>query len=233
MSDRAVWTRLAKPPVLGRGPFGQAIRIRQESDATFRPTLVVPRARLHNSRIDVKGAGQSVTVVAMVFDNRKNTVTSYLNGVGGDHWIEGDLQKHQFWRWPAQAWPKLYNPPQRFVKTKDGKLMALKLNPYYFPHDLFTPEAAERGGPFTITRVIHLGARWASRVGSAAWRFLIVPYRRSKSPGCQRWRARRFPCGSYRANTQRLSRRVRAQRPPPPAGSHRGVRLGGSPLPRL
>ena len=32
-------------PLLGRGPFGEAIRIRQETDATFRSFLFVPRAR--------------------------------------------------------------------------------------------------------------------------------------------------------------------------------------------
>jgi hypothetical protein len=31
-------------PMLGRGPFGQGIRIRKEGDATFRPFLFVPRA---------------------------------------------------------------------------------------------------------------------------------------------------------------------------------------------
>jgi hypothetical protein len=50
-------------PLLGRGPFGQAIRIRQEEDATFRPFLFVPRARLHNTPLDIKGDGKSVTVV--------------------------------------------------------------------------------------------------------------------------------------------------------------------------
>ena len=50
-------------PLLGRGPFGQAIRIRKEEDATFRPFLFVPRARLHDSPIDIKGAGKSVSVV--------------------------------------------------------------------------------------------------------------------------------------------------------------------------
>jgi hypothetical protein len=50
-------------PLLGRGPFGQAIRIRKEEDATFRPFLFVPRERLHDSPIDIKGAGKSVSVV--------------------------------------------------------------------------------------------------------------------------------------------------------------------------
>ncbi len=35
-------------PLLGRGPFGQAIRIRKEEDQTFRPFLFVARARLQD-----------------------------------------------------------------------------------------------------------------------------------------------------------------------------------------
>src|SRR5690606_15202467 len=50
-------------PLLGRGPFGQAIRIVKESDPDFRPLLLVPRARLHDTPLDIKGAGKSVTVV--------------------------------------------------------------------------------------------------------------------------------------------------------------------------
>lgn len=50
-------------PLLGRGPFGQAIRIRQEEDRTFRPFLFVPHNRLHDSPVDIKGAGKSVSVV--------------------------------------------------------------------------------------------------------------------------------------------------------------------------
>jgi hypothetical protein len=243
-------------PLLGRGPFGQAIRIRQETDPTFRPTLIVPRARLHDSPIDVKGPGQSVTlvawiiresgnhaiagiwhegtdlkerggeakrvepgmrqyalfaglaanngasaahvsengaqsfgdkyarnlsvtkqlieargepsgdfdVVAMVFDNKKNIVTSYLNGVADEFWID-DPAAHPFFQWQARAWPRGYNPPKSFVKLKDGKLVSLKVNPYYFPHDLFMPPSIERGGPFTISRVIHSGRA----VGTTGW----------------------------------------------------------------
>lgn len=50
-------------PQLGRGPFGNAIRIIKESDPNFRPFLFVPRERLHNSPLDIKGPEQSVTVV--------------------------------------------------------------------------------------------------------------------------------------------------------------------------
>jgi len=50
-------------PLLGRGPFGQAVRICRERDADFRPFLFVPRSRLHDTPLDIKGAGRSVTVV--------------------------------------------------------------------------------------------------------------------------------------------------------------------------
>ena len=50
-------------PLLGRGPFGEAIRIRKEDDPSFRPFLFVPRSRLHDTPLDIKGSGRSVTVV--------------------------------------------------------------------------------------------------------------------------------------------------------------------------
>lgn len=53
-------------PLLGRGPFGQAIEIRNEKEADFRPCLVIPRSRLAGSGLDVKGPGRSVSMVAWV-----------------------------------------------------------------------------------------------------------------------------------------------------------------------
>jgi hypothetical protein len=45
------------------------------------------------------------------------------------------------------------------------ELVALRLNPWWFPHDLYTPKADGTGGPFTIGRVIH-----SSRsVGFTGW----------------------------------------------------------------
>jgi len=74
-------------PLLGRGPFGEAIRIRQETDATFRPLLFVPRARLHDSSIDLKGPHQSVTVVVWAIRESGNHA---LAGI----WHEGtDLKQ--------------------------------------------------------------------------------------------------------------------------------------------
>ncbi|MGE9267123.1 MAG: hypothetical protein ACQKBY_03410 [Verrucomicrobiales bacterium] len=50
-------------PLLGRGPFGEAVQIRKESDPDFRPYLYVPRERLHDSPIDIKGKDQSVSLL--------------------------------------------------------------------------------------------------------------------------------------------------------------------------
>merc|ERR1712000_357041 len=50
-------------PLLDRGPFGQAIQIRKEADPDFRPFLYIPRQRLHNTPLDIKGDGKSVTVL--------------------------------------------------------------------------------------------------------------------------------------------------------------------------
>lgn len=318
-------------PLLGRGPFGQAIQIRPESDPSFRPVLLVPRARLHDSRLDVKGPGKSVsllawvvrtsgnhaiagiwhegtdlhanstpaarveagrrqyalfaglaanngasaahvsenggasfgdryarnlsvtpelipavpldaspeqidaawTVAGFVFDNARNTVTSYINGQATEYWIDDPL-KHPFYQWPARAgrFPETkplkttvlsQTPAERtvlreypFTKvrvtlTKDARgrftveanreLAALRANPFYFPHDLYTPpgpalprppqspSASEGplsplppgpndGGPFTIGRVIH-----SSRgVGFTGWIGAVAVFDRPLSP---------------------------------------------------
>lgn len=45
------------------------------------------------------------------------------------------------------------------------ELVALRLNPWWYPHDLYTPKDAQSGWPFTIGRVIH-----SSRgVGFTGW----------------------------------------------------------------
>ncbi len=74
-------------PLLGRGPFGQAIRIRKEEDKTFRPFLFVPRARLHDASIDIKGAGKSVSVVVWAIRESGNHA---LAGI----WHEGTDLNH-------------------------------------------------------------------------------------------------------------------------------------------
>ncbi len=306
-------------PLLGRGPFGEAVRIRKETDASFRPFLFVPRARLHDSAIDIKGAGKSVSVVvwaireggnhalagiwhegtdlqqketasiqkvqrgqrqyalfaglnkegsacghvsengassflnryalhkcnsadlspqipadsapavldaswqcfAMTFDHGSDELTGWLNGKAGDRWLENPKQDkllasaYNAWRqghlhrepgaqpgedasFPADQY---YNPPEdkplsvkvlseavdervelqefRYTRVKvtlhkaaEGRwkalerdLAALRLNPWWYPHDLYTPANDGSGGPFTIGRVIH-----SSRsVGFTGW----------------------------------------------------------------
>lgn len=301
-------------PQLGRGPFGNAIRIVKESDPDFRPFLFVPRSRLHDTPLDIKGPGKSVTVVvwairesgnhalagiwhegtdlkqsetatvakvergqrqyalfaglnkqgsacghvsengassflnryalhkcnsvdlspevpadstaevldkawqcfAMTFDHERDELTGWLNGVSGDRWLDAPkndklissaynayMQGH-FATLPGkqegedEAFPKdqYYNPPEgeplsvkvlresadervelrehRFTKIdvtlRAGKevsrdLLALRLNPWWYPHDIYSPENAQSGGPFTIGRVIH-----SSRsVGFTGW----------------------------------------------------------------
>lgn len=96
------------------------------------------------------------TAVALVFDNRRNTVSSYVDGKATEHWIT-DPATHPFFQWPARAWAGgEYRPPKEFARVENGKLKALRVNPYWFPHDLFTPTPGT-GGPFTIGRVIHMG----------------------------------------------------------------------------
>ena len=300
-------------PLLGRGPFGNAIRIVKETDASFRPFLFVPRERLHNSPIDIKGAGKSVSVVvwairesgnhalagiwhegtdlkqqetsaiqkvqrgqrqyalfaglnkegsacghvsengassflnkyalhkcnsvaqsptvpadspaevldaswqcfAMTFNHETQELTGWLNGTSGDRWLENPQNDNllksaynaymqgYFNREPGLQpgedpdFPKdqYYNPPEdkpvstkvltdtadehselqeyRYtrvkVTTSKGKttreLVALRLNPWWYPHALYTPKDDGSGGPFTIGRVIH-----SSRsVGFTGW----------------------------------------------------------------
>jgi hypothetical protein len=304
-------------PLMGRGPFGQAIRIRKEEDLTFRPFLFVPRARLHDSSIDIKGAGKSVTVVvwairesgnhalagiwhegtdlkelstanirrvergqrqyalfaglnqegtacghvsengassfaykyamhksnsgdispsvsadstpevldrawqcfAMTFDNERDELTGWLNGRARDRWqdnvkttlppvynawLQGQLRSISGIQ-PGEdiSFPEtqFYNPPEskslsvkvisetseeRFElhefgytrvrvtyrkgengdwKLMDRDLSEVRLNPWWFPHDIYSPSDATGGGPFTIGRVIH-----SSRsVGFTGW----------------------------------------------------------------
>lgn len=301
-------------PLLDSGPFGQAIRIKAETNPDFRPLLFVPRVRLQDSPLDIKGADQAVTVVvwairesgnhalagiwhegtdlkekttaniakvergqrqyalfaglnkegaacghisengassflnkyalhkcnsagvspkvpagsepavlakswqtfAMTFDSRTKEMTGWLNGVSGDRWLENP-QKDQLLSFAANAWlqgrlakipgaqegedpqfpaDQYYSPPEetplkvtvlseqrskreelreyRYTKVKvtivndeerSRELVALRLNPWWFPHDLYTPKADGSGGPFTIGRVIH-----SSRsVGFTGW----------------------------------------------------------------
>jgi hypothetical protein len=301
-------------PMLGSGPFGQAIRIKAETDPDFRPLLFVPRARLHDTPLDIKGSGKAVTIVvwaireggnhalagiwhegtdlrekttetiakvergqrqwalfaglnkegsacghvsengassfinkyalhkcnsaeqsvkvphdalaevlarswqtfAMTFDSKTQELTGWLNGLSGDRWLE-EPQKDRLISYAANAWlqgrlagipgqqegedlqfpaDQYYNPPEaiplsvtlvsekdglrvelreyRYTKVKvtlrggqetDRELVALRLNPWWYPHGIYEPKNDGTGGPFTIGRVIH-----SSRsVGFTGW----------------------------------------------------------------
>lgn len=303
-------------PLLGRGPFGQAVRVRQETDADFRPFLFVPRSRLHDSPLDIKGEGKAVTLIvwairergnhalagiwhegtdlrqesgvaatrvergqrqyalfaglnvegaarghlsengassfadryamhksntldlspaipadslpellnanwqvfAMTFDPDKRELTAWLNGLASERWqddVKTKLQPvYNAWRQgelrktpgiqpgeaPSYPADQFYSPPEdapvsvkvlsesgnervelreyRYTRVevtlrKDGAawaaagrdLAAVRLNPWWYPHGIYTPPDAMSGGPFTIGRVIH-----SSRsVGFTGW----------------------------------------------------------------
>ncbi len=75
--------------LLGRGPFGQAIRIRREADPDFRPLLLIPRERLHNTPLDRKGTNGAVTAVVWAIRESGNHA---LAGI----WHEGtDLRQRE------------------------------------------------------------------------------------------------------------------------------------------
>ncbi len=337
-------------PQLGRGPFGNAIRIAKETDPDFRPFLFVPRARLHDTPLDIKGADQSVTVVvwairesgnhalagiwhegtdlkqqetasvarvelgqrqyalfaglnkagsacghvsengassflnkyalhkcnsagqspevpadsplevldsawqcfAMTFDHQRDELTGWLNGVAGDRWLENPkrdnlisyaynayMQGHYATtpdKEPAEdaAFPKdqFYNPPEndplsikvlrdngtdrvelrefRYTRVevtlRDGhevsrELVALRLNPWWFPHDLYTPKDKQSGGPFTIGRVIH-----SSRsVGFTGWIGGVAVFDRALSENELRELADIAKAGPVQSHSRRLS----------------------------
>jgi len=76
-------------PLLGDGPFGEAIQIRKETDPDFRPFLYVPRERLHDTPLDIKGDSASVSVVVWAIRESGNHA---LAGI----WHEGtDLKQKQ------------------------------------------------------------------------------------------------------------------------------------------
>jgi hypothetical protein len=309
-------------PLLGRGPFGQAVQFVAEQEPDFRPCLLVPRERLHDSGIDIKGPGRSAsmvvwmirssgnhaiagiwhegtdlhlsnspavrvergkrqyalfaglaanngasavhvsengaksfgdryarnlavtpevipavpdardeawTTVGFTFDNHRNTVTAYLDGKATDYWIDNP-EKHPFFQWPANGWTQaqlhrmpglqdgedpafphdqFYTPPEdkphrrSVVERREGELVelhefaftkvrvtlrgkqvlkreliALKANPFWFEHDLYTPDTPQDGGPFTIGRVIH-----SSRsVGITGWIGGVAVFGRALAP---------------------------------------------------
>lgn len=78
-------------PLLHRGPFGQAIRLRAETRPGFRPLLLVPRARLHNSPLDVKGPGRAVSMVVWLIRESGNHAIAGIWHEGTDLRERGSL----------------------------------------------------------------------------------------------------------------------------------------------
>lgn len=58
--------------LLGRGPFGQAVRFDDPLSKDNLPVLSVPRNKLHNSALDIKGKGKSVTMVVWMLYEKGN-----------------------------------------------------------------------------------------------------------------------------------------------------------------
>ena len=58
--------------LLGRGPFGQAVRFSSPLSNEHLPVLAVPRKNLHDSPLDIKGKGKSVTLVVWLLYERGN-----------------------------------------------------------------------------------------------------------------------------------------------------------------
>ena len=56
----------------GRGPFGQAVRFSSPRSVTDLPVLTVQRKNLHDSPLDIKGKGKSVSMVVWLLYERGN-----------------------------------------------------------------------------------------------------------------------------------------------------------------
>jgi predicted nucleic acid-binding protein len=69
-------------PLLGRGPFGQAVQFRDPRRIDDLPVLMVPRKLMHDTPLDVKGPGKSVSMVVwMVYQGGNHAI--------GGIWHEG------------------------------------------------------------------------------------------------------------------------------------------------
>ncbi|MEI6871808.1 MAG: hypothetical protein WCL08_05945 [Verrucomicrobiota bacterium] len=75
--SRAYWNdgeeaTLAQFPLLGRGPFGQAVQFRSPEGQNDLPVLMVPRSVLRDTALDVKGPGRSVSMVVWMIHEDGN-----------------------------------------------------------------------------------------------------------------------------------------------------------------
>ncbi len=64
-------------PLLGTGPFGQAVGVGFNSTDTLLPALMVARREMHDTPLDIKGPGASVSMVI------------WLSYISGNHGIAG------------------------------------------------------------------------------------------------------------------------------------------------
>jgi len=75
---------LADFPLLGRGPFGQAVEFKAPATESLLPVLLVPRADFHGTPLDLKGPGQSVSLLVWLI---YRAGTHAIAGI----WHEGTL----------------------------------------------------------------------------------------------------------------------------------------------
>lgn len=59
-------------PLLGRGPFGQAVHFQSPAEVSRLPVLSVARTQLHDTPLDIKGPGRSVSMVAWLIHQEGN-----------------------------------------------------------------------------------------------------------------------------------------------------------------
>ncbi len=71
-------------PQMGRGLFGNAIRIKNETSINVRPLLSVSRENIHNTPLDIKGSDKSLTMVAWVIRESGNHAIAGVWNEGTD-----------------------------------------------------------------------------------------------------------------------------------------------------
>ncbi len=75
---------MADFPLLGAGPFGQAVQFKAPKGQNDLPVLMLPRPKLHNTPLDVKGAGQSVSMLVWLIYQEGNHAIAGLWHEGTD-----------------------------------------------------------------------------------------------------------------------------------------------------
>lgn len=75
---------MADFPLIGTGPFGQAVQFKAPKNINDLPVLMLPRASLHNTPIDVKGPKQSVSMLVWLIYQEGNHAIAGLWHEGTD-----------------------------------------------------------------------------------------------------------------------------------------------------